>query len=80
MNVLTLGVAGDRARAGVRVRAWRSSGATFSGEPRHQRRLAKVLAIEARGAARPRGGARTDSDLHRHEAHHRGARQDQEIP
>ena len=46
MNVLTLGRPGHRARAGARVLV-AFLGATFSGEPRHRRRLDKVLAIEA---------------------------------
>src|SRR4029078_4986384 len=48
MNVLTLG-----SRVIGPEPAWECIvaflGATFSGEPRHQRRLDKVLAIEARG-------------------------------
>jgi ribose 5-phosphate isomerase B len=55
MNVLCLGarvigveVALECARAFV--------GATFSGEPRHRRRLNKVLAIEAAGGAPPTDG------------------------
>lgn len=55
MNVLTLGsrvigpeLALECAQAFLR--------ATFSGEPRHVRRLDKVLAIERRAMAAPRGG------------------------
>jgi ribose 5-phosphate isomerase B len=47
MNVLTLGariIGGELARELVRA----FLGATFSGDPRHQRRLDKVLAIEER--------------------------------
>jgi ribose 5-phosphate isomerase B len=50
MNILTLG-----ARVIGPEPAYECSvafvGATFSGEPRHRRRLAKVLAIEEKGLA-----------------------------
>jgi RpiB/LacA/LacB family sugar-phosphate isomerase len=45
MNVLTLGVARDRPEPALEC-AIAFLGATFSGEPRHQRRLDKVLAME----------------------------------
>ena len=53
MNVLTLGVAGHRARSRRTSARVAFLGATFSGEPRHRRRLAKVLAMEA-AATEPR--------------------------
>ena len=55
MNVLTLGarVIGPEPAYECVVAF---IGATFSGEPRHQRRLAKVLAIEASGGRADRRG------------------------
>jgi ribose 5-phosphate isomerase B len=55
MNVLTLGsrVIGPELALECSVAFLR---ATFSGEPRHVRRLDKVLAIERRAMATPRGG------------------------
>ena len=57
MNVLTLG-----ARVIGPEPAYECAiafvGASFSGEPRHQRRLDKVLAIEAAATDHPLGGRR----------------------
>ncbi len=57
MNIITLGsrVIGPEPALEC-VRAF--LGATFSGEPRHVRRLGKVLAIEAEAMATPTGGIR----------------------
>ena len=49
MNVLTLGARVIGIEPAVEC-ALAFLGATFSGEPRHRRRLDKVLAIESRGA------------------------------
>lgn len=55
MNVLTLGSRVIGPELALEC-AQAFLGATFSGEPRHVRRLDKVLAIERRAMAVPRGG------------------------
>jgi ribose 5-phosphate isomerase B len=49
MNILTLGARVIGSEPGLEC-ALAFLGASFSGEPRHRRRLDKVLAIESRGA------------------------------
>ena len=64
MNVLTLGSRVIGPEPGFEC-AVAFLGATFSGEPRHRRRLDKVLAIEAAGAEQPA----TDGQLRRPAPH-----------